>query len=55
MLVALAWVGMVLRVYHEAVLAAKGPAAINLRGSASRVDDSGAAPLGLAAARKGVA
>lgn len=55
MLVALAWVGMVLRVYHEAVLAAKGPAAINLRSSAARMDDSGGASLGLTAARKGVA
>ena len=55
MLVALAWVGMVLRVYHEAVLAAKGPAAINLRSSAARMDDSGGASLGLTAARKGIA
>jgi cell division protein FtsW len=55
MLVALAWVGMVLRVYHEAVLAAKGPAAMSLRGSASRLDDASASGQDFALARKGLA
>jgi len=55
MLVALAWAGMVLRTYHEAVLAAKGSAAITLRGSASRIEDHAAGDLDLATARKGLA
>jgi len=44
MIVTLAWVGMVLRVYHEAVQAARGTAAASLRGShAARARDGGTA------------
>jgi cell division protein FtsW len=44
MIVTLAWVGMVLRVYHEAVQASRGAAAASLRGShASRARDGGTA------------
>jgi hypothetical protein len=53
MLVALAWVGLVLRVYHEAVVAAKGPAAISLRGSAAKLDDEPARAAGWTARRMG--
>jgi cell division protein FtsW len=53
MLVALAWVGLVLRVYHEAVVAAKGPAAISLRGSAAKLDDEPSSANGWAARRMG--
>jgi len=35
MIVALAWVGVLLRVYHEAVHASRGPAAASLRGSSA--------------------
>jgi cell division protein FtsW len=41
MIAALAWVGILLRVYHEAVLAARGPAAASLRGSPARALDEG--------------
>ncbi|NCW56442.1 MAG: putative lipid II flippase FtsW [Gammaproteobacteria bacterium] len=42
MIVTLAWVGMVLRVYHEAVQASRGTAAASLRGShAARTRDGG--------------
>jgi cell division protein FtsW len=53
MLVALAWVGLVLRVYHEAVVAAKGPAAISLRGSAAKLDDEPSSAAGWTARRMG--
>ncbi|MBM4238615.1 MAG: putative lipid II flippase FtsW [Gammaproteobacteria bacterium] len=44
MIVTLAWVGMVLRVYHEAVQASRGTAAASLRGShAARARDGGTA------------
>jgi len=44
MIVAIAWVGLLLRVYHEAVQASRGSAAASLRGSSSaRVRDDGAA------------
>ncbi len=36
MLAGLAWVGMLLRVFHEAANAARGPAAAALRGGAAR-------------------
>jgi hypothetical protein len=36
MLAGLAWVGMLLRVFHEAAIAARGPAAAALRGGAAR-------------------
>ncbi len=53
MLVALAWVGLVLRVYHEAVVAAKGPAAISLRGSAAKLDDEPSSTTGWTTRRMG--
>jgi cell division protein FtsW len=36
MLAGLAWVGMLLRVFHEAAIAARGPAAAALRGGSAR-------------------
>jgi hypothetical protein len=36
MLAGLAWVGMLLRVFHEAANAARGPAAAALRGGSAR-------------------